>query len=240
MQCLSKKNWNTLLSLFEFLSGRIRSGKAHKRTLSAERRAELQRFARKQQLIIKVSSWRFYNQEEEVLNQKSLRFIDRVVFNNLAVGNACETTDNKHTGSMIFSFFLLVSKTDKPLGDFTVQNQLVKLICWQAFSFLRFFNCFFLFSFQAEINVFQRWIPVGKSHHGLLTLKRRDVVFNQSGKGMKSEIDIWLILTNHYFHAQNLSVRNEENNGLLAGVPSQVAQARNMSNGEHRHCCVTF
>ena len=55
--------------------------------------------------------------------------IDRVVFNNLAVGNACETADNKHTGSMIFPFFLLVSKTDKPLGDVTVQNQSVKLIC---------------------------------------------------------------------------------------------------------------
>ena len=131
---------------------------------------------------------------------------------------------------MMFSFFLLVSKTDKPLGDFTVQNQLVKLICWQAFSFIRFFNCFFLFSFQAEINVFQRWIPVGKSHHASLTLKRRDVVFNQSGKGMKSEIDIWLILTNHYFHAQNLSVRNEENNGLLAGGIVASALLRNILN----------
>ena len=28
-----------------------------------------------------------------------------------------------------------------------------------------------------------------------------------------------LILTNHYFHTQNLSVKNGENNGLLAGVP---------------------
>ena len=151
MQCLSKKNWNTLLSLFEFLSGRIRSGRAHKRTLSAERRAELQRFARKQQLIIKVSSWRFYNQEEEVLNQKSLRFIDRVVFNNLAVGNACETTDNKHTGSMIFSFFLLVSKTDKPLGDFAVQNQLVKLICCQAFSSYGSSTAFFYSHFKLKL-----------------------------------------------------------------------------------------
>ena len=33
------------------------------------------------------------------------------------------------------------------------------------------------------------------------------------------KIDILLILTNHYFHAQNLSVKNGENNGLLAGVP---------------------
>ena len=37
--------------------------------------------------------------------------------------------DNKHTGSMIFPFFLLASKTDKPLGDDTFQNQCVKLIC---------------------------------------------------------------------------------------------------------------
>ena len=38
-------------------------------------------------------------------------------------------------------------------------------------------------------------------------------------KGIKSKIDIELILTNHYFHAQNLSVKNRENNGVLAGVP---------------------
>ena len=38
-------------------------------------------------------------------------------------------------------------------------------------------------------------------------------------KGIKSKIDTQLILTNHYFPAQNLSVKNGENNGLLAGVP---------------------
>ena len=74
-----------------------------------------------QQFIIKVSSWRFYNQQEEVLNQKSL--------NDLAVDNEGQTADNKHTGGMNFPFFLLVSKTDKPLGDDTFQNQSVKLIC---------------------------------------------------------------------------------------------------------------
>ena len=71
--------------------------------------------------IIKVSSWRFYNQQEEVLNQKSL--------NDLAVDNEGQTADNKHTGGMNFPFFLLVSKTDKPLGDDTFQNQSVKRIC---------------------------------------------------------------------------------------------------------------
>ena len=80
-----------------------------------------------QQFIIKVSSWRFYNQQEEVLNQKSLRVIDRFVFNNLAVDNAGQLADNKHTGSMSFPVFLLVSKTDKALGDETFQNQSVKL-----------------------------------------------------------------------------------------------------------------
>ena len=45
-----------------------------------------------------------------------------------AVDNAGQTADNKHTGSMIFPFFLLASKTDKPLGDDTFQNQSVKLI----------------------------------------------------------------------------------------------------------------
>ena len=37
--------------------------------------------------------------------------------------------DNKHTGSMIFPFFLLASKTDKPLGDNALRNQSVKRIC---------------------------------------------------------------------------------------------------------------
>ena len=103
-----------------------------------ERRAELRRSERRQQFIIKVSSWRFYNRQEEVLDQKSpkvnWKVIDRFVFNYLAVDNAGQTADNKHTGSMIFRFFLLASKTDKPLGGNTFQNQSVKLICWQAFS----------------------------------------------------------------------------------------------------------
>ena len=53
----------------------------------------------------------------------------RFVFNYLAVDNAGQTGDNKHTGRMIFPFFLLASKTDKPFGDDTFQNQSVKLIC---------------------------------------------------------------------------------------------------------------
>ena len=111
-----------------------------------ERRTELRRSTRRQQFIIKVSSWRFYNRQEEVLNQKSPKVIDRFVFDYLAIDN------------------------HRPfIGDDTFQNQSVKLICWQAFSFIRFFNCFFLFSFQAEIfYAFQRWIPVAKSHHASL------------------------------------------------------------------------
>ena len=77
-----------------------------------------------------LSSWWFYNQQEEVLNQKSLRVIDRFVFNNLAAAdNAGQLAGNKHTSSMIFPFFLLASKPDKPLGDDTFQKQSVKLIC---------------------------------------------------------------------------------------------------------------
>ena len=88
--------------------------------------------ARRQQLIIinfiKVRSRWFYNQQED-LNQKSPRVKNRFVFNNLAVDNVGQTADNKNTGSMIFPFFLLASKIDKPLGDDTFQNQSVKLIC---------------------------------------------------------------------------------------------------------------
>ena len=117
---------------------------------SGEGRDQLRKSARRQQFIIKLSSGRFYNQQEEVLNQKSLRVIDWFFFNDLAVDNEGQTADNKHTGGMNFPFFLLVSKTDKPLGDDTFQNQSVKLICWQAFSFIRFFNCFFYYPFELK------------------------------------------------------------------------------------------
>ena len=149
MQCLSNKNLNTLPSRTLWISIRTNwiQRSTQKNAGGGARRAELRRSARRQQFIIKVSSWRFYNRQEEVLNQKSPKVIDRFVFNYLAVDNAGQTADNKHTGSMIFPFFLLASKTDKPLGDDTFQNQCVKLICWQAFSFTRFFNCYFLFSF---------------------------------------------------------------------------------------------
>ena len=111
MQCLSIRKIKTLVAG------------------GGERRAELRRSARRQQFIIKVSFGRFYNQQEEVLNQKSPKVIDRFVFNYLAVDNAGQTADKKHTGSMIFPFFLLASKTDKPLGDDTFQNHSLKLIC---------------------------------------------------------------------------------------------------------------
>ena len=62
----------------------IGSSGAPKRTLVVGKEES----ARRQQFIIKVSFWRFYNQQEEILNQKSLRVIDRFVFNNLAVDNA--------------------------------------------------------------------------------------------------------------------------------------------------------
>ena len=51
--------------------------------------------------------------------------MDRFVFNYLAVDNAGQTADNKHTGSMIFPFFLLGSRADKTLADDTFQNQSV-------------------------------------------------------------------------------------------------------------------
>ena len=81
-------------------------------------------------------------------------FKNRFVFTNLAVDNVGQTADNKNKGSMIFPSFLLASKTDQQLGDDSFQSQSVKLICWQTFSFMLFFNCFFLFSFQAEIDAF--------------------------------------------------------------------------------------
>ena len=72
--CLRKIRTLCRHALFEYLSGRIGSSGAHKRTLVAgkeELNFELRRSARRQQFIIKVSSWRFYNRQEEVLDQKS-------------------------------------------------------------------------------------------------------------------------------------------------------------------------
>jgi len=57
-----------------------------------ERRAELQRSERRLQSVIKVSSWWFYNQQEEDLNQKLPKVIDRLLFN-VAVDNAGQTAD---------------------------------------------------------------------------------------------------------------------------------------------------
>ena len=159
MQCLSKKNLNTLPSRALWISIRTNwiQRNTQKNADGGARRAELRRSARRQQFIVKVSCWRFYNRQQ-VLNQKSPKVMARFVF---AVDNEGQTAaraiigpvllwlltaDNKHTGSMIFPFFLLASKTDKPLGDDTFQNQCVKLICWQAFFFIRFFNCYFLYS----------------------------------------------------------------------------------------------
>ena len=110
--CLRKINTLCFHALFEFLSGRTGSSRAHyKNAGGKERRAELRRSARRQQFIITVSSWRFYNRQEEVLDEKSPKVIDRFVFNYLAADNAGQTADDKHTGSMIFPFFLLASKT---------------------------------------------------------------------------------------------------------------------------------
>ena len=56
-----------------------------------ERRSELRRSAGRQQFIIKVTSWRFHNRQEEVLNQKSAKVMHRFVFNYLAVHIAGQT-----------------------------------------------------------------------------------------------------------------------------------------------------
>ena len=116
--CLRKIKTLCRHALFEFLSGRIGSSGAHKRTLVAGKKELNFESARRQQFFVQVSCSWFHNRQE-VLDQKSPQVIDHIVFNYLVVDNAGQTVDNKHTGSMIFPFFLLASKTDKPLGDDT-------------------------------------------------------------------------------------------------------------------------
>ena len=111
--CLRKIKTVCRHTLFEFLSGRIGSSGAHKRTLVAgEKRAKLRRSAGRQQFIIKVSSWRFYNRQEEVLNQKSPKVIDRFVFNYLAVDNANQIASTK-AAWFFLSFFWRVRPTSR-------------------------------------------------------------------------------------------------------------------------------
>ena len=73
-------------------------------------------------------------------------------------------------------------------------------------------------SLPASIAIFEN-VCAKLARRSIKLLKWRDVDFNQSEQGIKSKIDISLILTNHYFYAQNLSVKNGQNNGVLAGVP---------------------
>ena len=122
MQCLSEKIKTLFRHSLNFYPGDELDPAEHrdKRSLVVGKEESwTSKICKKAAIIIKVSSWQFYNQQEEVLDQKSLRVIDRFVFNNLAVDNVGRKADNKHTRSIIFPFFLLVSKTDKPLGDDT-------------------------------------------------------------------------------------------------------------------------
>ena len=84
-------DWNDLPAGREFdgkFLKNVKSSSTLKNAGGKERRAELRRSARRQQFIITVSSWRFYNWQqwqEEVLDQKSPKVVDRVVLNYLTV-----------------------------------------------------------------------------------------------------------------------------------------------------------
>ena len=75
--CLRKIKTLCRHAVFEFLSGRTGRNWIQRSTLKnaggKERRAELRRSARRQQFIIKVSSWRFYNRSKIAKSCRSLR-----------------------------------------------------------------------------------------------------------------------------------------------------------------------
>ena len=54
--------------------------------------------------------------------------MDRFIFDNLAVDNAGQKADNKHTGSMTFLSFLLVSKTNKPTSHAVSKTHLLTVL----------------------------------------------------------------------------------------------------------------
>ena len=94
-------------------------------------------------IIIKVSSWRLYNvynQQEEVLKPKiakDYRSLRRQHIWSLIKGSL-QTADNKHTGSMFFPFFLLVSKTSR-WETILLKTSQQNSSSWQVFSFIRVF-----------------------------------------------------------------------------------------------------
>ena len=79
--CLRKIKTLCRHALFEFLSGRIGSSRAHKRTLVAgKEELNFEDLQEGNNLLLTVSSWRFSKRQEEVLNQKSPKVTDRFVF----------------------------------------------------------------------------------------------------------------------------------------------------------------
>ena len=116
MQCLSKKNKNTLPSRTLWISIRTNWTQRSKQKNAGgrKRKAELRRSARRQQFIIKVSSWRFYNRQEKVLTQKSPKVVDRFVFNYLAlITRVKQQITSTQAAWFSFLFFWRVEPTSR-------------------------------------------------------------------------------------------------------------------------------
>ena len=117
MQCHAMFVWEKLKHFAVTLLISIRTNWIQRSTQKnagcGERRAELRRTARGLQFIIKVNSLWFYNQQEEVINQKLLRVIDRFVFNNLAVDNAGQQADTRQAHRQHYFSFLSSSEQNR-------------------------------------------------------------------------------------------------------------------------------
>ena len=64
-----------------------------------------------------------------------------------------------------------------------------------------------------------------------------DRIYSSCGRKMKTLLQLYSFVPSVLFNSEN--EKSESKVGFKRPVP-QVAQARNMSIGEHRHCGVTF
>ena len=87
-----------------------------KRTLVTGKELYFEDLQEGNNLLLKQVPGGFITSKKKSSTENSQKVMDRFIFNSLAVDNAGQPADNKHTGSAetFSNFFLLASKTNKP------------------------------------------------------------------------------------------------------------------------------
>ena len=129
---------------------------------SGERIAELRRSTRQMQSVFKVRSWRLYNvynQQDQKPSSTIWSTIKRSLSGRCSRSNSRQQAHSSLTaGSMIFPFFLLVSKTSRRRWNFwrpvSKTHLADRQLDLRSFPSDGSFNCLLLLPFQAEIDAF--------------------------------------------------------------------------------------